>query len=517
MKFLCAGRRLKYRPNITPFPNVHKYLFIIFMNQHNQEETKLTLYKRNQQLVTMVSQKIHSVLLASPGIGHLIPTIELGKRLTTHHNFDVTIFVVTTATSDSDKTKSHILQQISNLNSLDIIVTPPVDVSDKLDPNNPSLGLQIVLTMIESLPFIRSEIQSMKNPPSVLIVDIFGTAAFPMAHEAFSRHAKNHEPLSILGCEPVRFEDTLETFVAPWGPIHKRYVEVTREIIAIDGILVNTWHDLEPGATKAVIENGVLGRFVKGPVYPIGPLVRTGEPEKGGDSENLILSWLDQQPAESVIYLSFGSGGTMSKGQMRELAYGLELSQQRFIWVVRRPTEDNASATFFNIAGADGTIMVDYLPKGFLNRTKDVGLCVPMWAPQAEILKHPSTGGFLTHCGWNSVLESIHNGVPMVAWPLYAEQKMNATMLSEELGVAVKATKTVAEGGVVCREKIAEVIRKVMVDDEGVAMRVKVKEYKVSGEKALSVFGSSHESLCKMAKDCELHLHHGSEAKGRGA
>ncbi|CAI8588738.1 unnamed protein product [Vicia faba] len=498
----------------------------------------------------MVTTKTHAALLASPGLGHLIPTVELSKRLTTHHGFDVTIFVVTTATDSSETTKSPILQQISNLNGIDIIVTPPVDVSDKLDPKNPSLGLQIVLTMLESLPFIRSQILSMKFPPSVLIVDLFGTMALPMARdlnmstyvffatnawfsavtmylpfitdEAFSRHANNHQPLLIPGCEPVRFEDTLETFVSPWGPIHEGYVNAARSILSVDGILMNTWKDLEPGATKAVNDHDILGQFIKRPVYPVGPLVRTVEPveKKEGESENedLILGWLDRQPAESVIYLSFGSGGTMSEVQMRELAYGLELSQQRFIWVVKQPVQGDACAAFFDtMKDGNGFTVEDYLPEGFVSRTKNVGNCVPLWAPQAEILKHPATGGFVTHCGWNSVLESILSGVPMVAWPLYAEQKMNATMLSEELGVAVRAT--AAEGGVVCREQIAELIRRVMVEKEGIAMRVKVKEYKISGEKALSVFGSSHESLCQMAKDCELHdLSQSShEAKARGA
>ncbi|XP_045816510.1 UDP-glycosyltransferase 72E1-like [Trifolium pratense] len=493
----------------------------------------------------MVTPKIHAAILASPGMGHLIPTMELAKRLTTHHGFDVTVFIVTTDSSDSDRTTtSKILQQTSNFNGINVVVTPPVNVSDKLDPNNPSLGLRIVLTMFESLPYIQSQILSMKFPPSVLIVDLFGTMALPMARdlhmstyvffatnawfsavsiylpfitkEAFSRHANDHEPLLIPGCEPLRFEDTLETFVAPWGPIHEGYVEAVKEILSVDGILMNTWQDLEPTAIKAVTENGILGQFAKGPVYSIGPLVRTVEPKEKTEGEKLILSWLDKQPDESVIYLSFGSGGTMSEAQMRELAYGLELSKQRFIWVVRQPMEEDASAAFFNIGkGGDGLAVVDYLPEGFVNRTSELGICVPMWAPQAEILKHPATGGFVTHCGWNSVLESILSGVPMVAWPLYAEQKMNATLLSEELGVAVRVKAT--DGGIVYREQIAMLIRRVMVDEDDICMRVKVKEYKLSGEKALSMFGSSHESLCQMAKDCEVHLHLNSEAKCRGA
>jgi coniferyl-alcohol glucosyltransferase len=484
--------------------------------------------------------------------------MELGKRLITNHGFEITVFVVPTTTattttdssdsdSDSDTTKSNILQPTSNLNSLNIIVTPHVDISHKLDPNDPCLlGLRIILTMIESLPFIRSQILSMKIPPSVLIVDLFSAVALSMARdlhmssyvffatsawfsalsiylpfftmEEFLNHANNQEPLLIPGCEPLRFEDTLPSFSSPCGPIHKVWVDGAKELVLADGILMNTWQDLEPTNTKAFTENGLLGRLTKGPVYAIGPLVRTGEPEERREGGNFILRWLDRHPKESVIFLSFGSGGTMSKCQMRELAYGLELSKQRFIWVVRPPMEDDASAAFFDaVKGVDESTMANYFPEGFLSRTKEVGLCVPMWAPQDEILKHPATGGFVTHCGWNSVLESILSGVPMVAWPLYAEQKMNATMLSEELGVAVKVKKTMTkEGEIVCREQIGDLIRRVMVDEEGVDIRVKVKGYKLSGENAFSMFGSSHESLCQLAKDCELHLHQNFETKALG-
>ncbi|KAK9948695.1 hypothetical protein M0R45_004260 [Rubus argutus] len=118
-----------------------------------------------------------------------------------------------------------------------------------------------------------------------------------------------------------------------------------------------------------------------------------------------------------------------------EMAWGLELSQQRFIWVVRPPTTKSADSAFFTSGNGDGDHS-SYLPEGFLTRTRDVGMVVPLWAPQVDILGHPSVGGFFSHCGWNSTLESVTNGVPMIAWPLYAEQRMNATLLTEELGVA---------------------------------------------------------------------------------
>ncbi|ESW25273.1 hypothetical protein PHAVU_003G021900 [Phaseolus vulgaris] len=471
----------------------------------------------------MVTSKAHAVLLASPGMGHIIPMVELGKRLLTHHSFHVTIFLVTTTTSTSQ-----ILQQTSNLSSLNIVHVPPIDVSHKLPPNAP-IELRIELTMLHSLPFLRSSITSINTlpPPSALIVDMFGLQALPMARDLsmltyvyfatsawfaavtlyfsvadkkiMETHAESREPLPIPGCKPVRFEDTLEAFLSPGGAMYEACLEAAKESVAADGILVNTWEDLEPAATKALRENGVLGGFTKGEVHAVGPLVKKAE----GGKKGAVLQWLDGQPDESVIYVSFGSGGTMSENQMREVALGLELSRQRFVWVVRPPCEGDASGAFFDVAsGVDSA--VGYLPEGFVERTEGVGVVVSLWAPQAEILEHPATGGFVTHCGWNSVLESVESGVPMVAWPLYAEQRMNAFMVSEQLGVAVR----VAEkgGGVVGREEVAEMVRRVMVDEEGVRMRKKVKELKLSGEKALCVFGSSHHSLSQMTKHCQVYV-----------
>lgn len=118
-----------------------------------------------------------------------------------------------------------------------------------------------------------------------------------------------------------------------------------------------------------------------------------------------MLDWLVMQPRESVIYVSFGSGGTLSAEQTKELAWGLELRQQRFIWVIRPPIENDASANIFKMGnGFEGSS--DYLPDGFLSRTHNVGLVVPMWAPQTEVLAQSSVCAFLSHCGWNSTLES---------------------------------------------------------------------------------------------------------------
>ena len=137
--------------------------------------------------------------------------------------------------------------------------------------------------------------------------------------------------------------------------------------------------------------------------------------------------------ASSVLFFCLGSGGTLSYEQTNELALGLELSGHKFLWVLRSPNNKHDVA-YLKDQTLDNNPLA-FLPKGFVERTKGQGLVVPSWAAQAQVLSHGSTGGFLTHCGWNSTLESIMHGISLIAWPLYAEQIMNAILLLEGLDI----------------------------------------------------------------------------------
>ncbi|XVF61995.1 hypothetical protein PTKIN_Ptkin08bG0180800 [Pterospermum kingtungense] len=474
----------------------------------------------------MQTNKLHAALLASPGMGHLIPVLELGKRLVSHHGFTVTIFVVTT---DTSLYQSQLLKiSKTSYDLLEVVLLPPVDISGQIDQST-SILTQLTMMMREALPSLRSAISAMKVPPIAIIVDMFGTEAFTIAEEftmlkyvfvpsnawflALTVHAptldkeveddhvNNQKPLLIPGCKPVHFADSFEPILQQNNQVYEEYMRMGMEIATADGILVNTFHELEPQTLAALNDKKKLGLVTNAPIYPIGPLVRPVEP--GVRSE--VLSWLDLQPKESVLYVSFGSGGTLSAKQTIELAWGLEKSQQRFVWVVRPPVENDSAATVFKTGNGSSVDSPSYLPDGFLNRNRNNGFEVPMWAPQAEILSHPSIGGFLSHCGWNSSLESIFNGVPMIAWPLYAEQKMNATMLAEHVGVATRS-KLLPSEEVIGRAEIEAMVRKIMVDKEGEAIRNKAKLLKSRAAEALSSGGSSYNSLAKVARDCESTL-----------
>lgn len=253
-----------------------------------------------------------------------------------------------------------------------------------------------------------------------------------------------------------------------------------------DGFLVNTFSEMEQSIITALHEN----------VFPIGPIVQSGSSsEKNGSG---CVEWLENQTPRSVLYVSFGSGGTLSEEQVNELALGLELSGQRFLWVVRKPSESANSAYL----GDEERDPLQFLPLGFLERTKERGLVVPSWAPQSEILRHNSTGGFLSHCGWNSILESIVCGVPMIAWPLFAEQKMNAVWLSEGIKVAVRPKAN--ERGIVEKEEIAKVVRSLMEEkEEGYGIRSRIEELKDAADSALEEDGSSTKALSQAVHQIE--------------
>jgi hypothetical protein len=195
-----------------------------------------------------------------------------------------------------------------------------------------------------------------------------------------------------------------------------------------DALLVNTVRELEPAGLDMLRTS-----FGVQP-WPIGPVLAAPAPSDSPD-DVAIIRWLDAHPARSVMYVSFGSQNSITSGQTRELALGLEASGRPFLWVVRPPLEFDAKDGF----------NPEWLPAGF-EACARMGLLVRGWAPQEQVLAHPSSGAFLSHCGWNSVLESLSRGVPLLGWPLGAEQFFKAKLVAE-WGVCVG----VAQGNLIAR------------------------------------------------------------------
>ncbi|XP_030462629.2 anthocyanidin 3-O-glucosyltransferase 5-like [Syzygium oleosum] len=465
-------------------------------------------------------KQLHAALLSSPGMGHLIPVIELGKRLVADHGFEATVFVLP---SQASHTEAEIIESTMTPKLLDVVELPPPDLlAAGLSPDA-AVVTRLVFMMRQARPAFRSALMAMEARPDVLIVDLFGTEHLcigdelgipkyvyvlsnawflalllhspTLDKEVKGEYVERTEPLEIPGCKPVRPEDVVDPILDWLDHQYREYVLRAGEIPMGDGILLNVWEDLQAETLAALRNKEFLGRVANGPVDTVGPLIRPVRPAGLGKE---LVEWLDKQPSESVLFVLFGSGGTLSAEQLVELAWGLELSQQRFIWVLWPPTIKSLDGSYFN-AGKSGARdeVLRFLPGGFMARTRNIEFILPSWAPQVEILSHPSVGGFLSHCGWNSTLESIANGVPMIAWPLYAEQRLNAMLLTEEIGVAVRP-KVLPSKKIVGREEIEKLVRSVMVEKEGRTLRARVRELKSNAQKAEAKGGSSYESLCKM-------------------
>ncbi|KAI3856252.1 hypothetical protein MKX03_036376 [Papaver bracteatum] len=475
----------------------------------------------------------HIAILPCPGMGHLIPHLELAKRLCNLHGIQVTFFVYLTEASSA---QSQYLISHSLPESLHVYHLPPRDISPFITDST-DIQTRVSVIVRESLPDVESYIVSTHEkkdarPVNVLVADFFSTDSFHIADKLgtpkyiFFTPAADllplmmfmpvldsqvqgefvdlKEPIQVPGCKPLQPRDLVE-------PVRNRKIEGYKWFLhhasrfpLADGVLLNTSQDLEPKTINALRNDPILQQMGTPRVYPVGPLVNPPL-AKLGEDELYIMAWLDQQPQDSVIFISFGSGGTLSPEQTMELAWGLELSRQRFIWVVREPVETDASASFFSVCNDENNPR-KYLPHEYQSRLNGVGLVIPSWAPQVDILSHPSVGGFLSHCGWNSTLESICHGVPIIAWPLYAEQRSNAAMLEEEIGVAVRV-KADGDTGVVGREEVERLVRLLMEEGngkctrKGFCLRSREKQLQKLVTQAMNEGGSSYNSLSEISNE----------------
>ncbi|GMN20954.1 hypothetical protein TIFTF001_045410 [Ficus carica] len=201
--------------------------------------------------------------------------------------------------------------------------------------------------------------------------------------------------------------------------------------------------------------------------WAIGPFnpVELSE-KKAPNDRHICLDWLDKQAPKSVIYVSFGTTIALTDKKIEELALGLEQSNQKFIWVLREADKGDVF----------GEVTKIELPKGYEERVRNIGIVVRDWAPQLEILGHPSTGGFLSHCGWNSCMESITMGVPIGAWPFHSDQPRNTVLITKVLKVGTVVRDWSRRDEVAVAATVAEGVKKLMASEEGNETRKRAEE-----------------------------------------
>ncbi|CAO2202090.1 unnamed protein product [Urochloa humidicola] len=456
------------------------------------------------------------LLVCSPCMGHLIPLAELSRRLAADHGLAATLLFAA-ATSPPSAEYHALAASLPDAVDLVALPAPPPDSL----PASPLAIVRAAHAVAYSVPRIRELARSLAAaaPLAALVVDMIGVAAarrvaaelgvpcyvfftspwmtlclflripeLDAARSGDGEHRDATEPICLPGYAPIHAHELTRSMLSDRSSeSYAGLLSMVEGLRGVDGILVNTFRDLEP----AVGDHGIQGLEV--PVHPVGPLVLTRS--VGMDRDHECLRWLDRQPRRSVVYVSFGSGGTLTWQQTAELALGLELSRRRFVWVVKRPHQDTASGSFFGTPQGEETSM-DFLPEGFIERTRGVGLVIQAWAPQSAILAHTSVGCFVTHCGWNSSLESIVNAVPMVAWPLFAEQHMNASMLDVQVGVATRIK--VGPNRFKSKEEIASAISHVMEGEVAERLMKRASELREKSVHVLSKVGCSTKALAQI-------------------
>ena len=222
------------------------------------------------------------------------------------------------------------------------------------------------------------------------------------------------------------------------------------------------------------------------PVYSVGPLNfllnHVTDKDLKAIGSNLwkedpeCLKWLDNQEPSSVVYVNFGSITVMTSDQLVEFAWGLANSNKKFLWVIRPDLVVGENAM---------------LPIEFVEETKSRGL-LSGWCPQEQVLAHPAIGVFLTHSGWNSTLESVCGGVPMICWPFFAEQQTNCRFCCKKWGIGLEIED-------VRRDRIESLVRESMDGEKGQEMKEKALKWKKLAEDAASIpDGSSFQNLEKV-------------------
>ncbi|CAM0905975.1 unnamed protein product [Alopecurus aequalis] len=462
------------------------------------------------------------VLLPMWGAGHLMSMLDAGKRLLARSGgaLSLTVLVMQAPTEDY---RSEVAGHISRVEAsgLDIrfhhlpAVEPPTDY----------VGIEEFVSRFVQLhaDHVKAAISALTCPVAALVIHFFGTMLFDMCRElavpayvyftadaafyAFLlRLPALHEEVTVEfdemegmvdlpGLPPVPPSSLPLPVMDKKNPNYTWFVYHGRRFMEADGVIINTATELEQSILAAIADGRCTQGIPAPKIYPIGPVLSLSL-NPAAEQPHECVRWLDAQPPASVVLLCFGSAGFSTATQAHEVAHGLERSGHRFLWVLRGPP---AAGT---LQPTDANLG-ELLPDGFLERTKEKGMVWPTKAPQKEILAHAAVGGFVTHGGWNSTLESLWFGVPMVPWPLYAEQHLNAFTLVAYMGVAVAMEVDRKRNNFVEASELERAVKALMDGDteDGRKAREKATEMKAACRKAVEQGGSSYSALGSLSED----------------
>ncbi|XP_073011358.1 UDP-glycosyltransferase 89B2 [Typha latifolia] len=449
----------------------------------------------------------HLLIFPYPAQGHMLPLLDFAHLLSSR-GFTITIVV----TPANYPLLSPLLSKSPSIQTLVL----PFPSSSLLPPGiENAKGLPVpqfayLFHLLRALhdPLL-AWIRCQTTPVSTIISDFFLGWTQPLAVELGIPRIV-FSPSGILGSAvthslfrrmpkrpdlndddyPVDFPSIPNSPVYPWrqlSRLFRSYVEGDEVSESLKqnflwnleswGIVSNTFRALEGPYLERPIEDLGWKR-----VWAVGPLAPKGSAaDRGGRnrmSEAEVTTWLDAFPEASVVYVSFGSQAALSPPLAATIAAALEKSGAPFVW-----------------AEAQGTAAI---PEDLADRTVGRGLVIRGWAPQVAILHHPAVGSFLTHCGWNSVLEAVAAGVAMLTWPLTADQFVNARLVENEAPRGVRAWEGLSS--VPDPDELARVVSE-SLGESGKELRERVKDLSRKSTDAVNQNGSSHADLEELVQE----------------
>ncbi|EXB38050.1 UDP-glycosyltransferase [Morus notabilis] len=442
----------------------------------------------------------HIALIPSAGMGHLLPFLRIASTLLSRN---CTVTLITAKPIVSAAESSHIsafLSQHPQVKHVDFQTiqshNPTADDPFYLQYESITRSAHLLYPLLSSssLPFsaifadfiVASSITPMAAElgiPSYIIcttsIKFFCLIAYlPVLVTDPAKLGNSSTELIIPGLTPFPVSSIPPPFKNPNHLFTRCLALNAKALSKAEGIIVNSVDFFEKETLEEIKNGRVLENSLPS-FLPIGPLASFEIKKDKGE----YMSWLDNQPEESVVYVSFGSRTAISRDQIREVSKGLERSGHRFLWVVKSTTIDKE----------DKDELKDLLGRSFLERTMNKGMAVKEWVSQEEILAHTSIGAFVSHCGWNSVIEAARQGVPMVAWPQHGDQKVNAEIVEKAgLGIWERNWGWADQAELVCGEEIGEKIREVMEDEK---LREKAKKVGEEARKATKIGGKSEKVL----------------------
>ncbi|PNX98116.1 UDP-glycosyltransferase 84B2-like protein [Trifolium pratense] len=459
-----------------------------------------------------IKPEIHVLLVAFSAQGHINPLLRLGKSLLTK-GFNVTLATTelvyhrvfksttTSTTADNAVPASYTTNGINVLffsdgfditqgnkspdEYMDLIAEfGPISLTN-LIKNNFLNNTNKKLACIINNPFVPwvTNVASEFNIPCACLW-IQPCTLYSIYYRFYNKlnqfpTLENPEIDVELPGLPLLKPQDLPSFVLPsnpFGALSNVLAEMFQDMKKLKWVLANSFYELEKDVIDSMAE--IFPIKTVGPLVPPSLLGQDQTQDVGIEmwkSQDSCIEWLNQKPPSSVIYISFGSLIFLSEKQMQSIAEALKNSKSYFLWVMKSKEREEPIK----------------LPEKFLEETKEKGMVVS-WCPQTKVLVHPAIACFLTHCGWNSMLEAITAGVPMIAYPQWTDQPTNAKLVSDVFGMGIRLKQD--SDGFVESEEVERAIGEIVGERFDVFKKNAV-ELKVAAREAVADGGSSDRNI----------------------